>query len=754
MDIDLVILVVSTATSMLLAITVFSRNPRAKINRIFALFSVATTLWAFCNYLADNGPPEGALLLTRLTFMASLITAYSIALLSFNFPSDHLGRGVHARRFFAVLLAITAVVTMSPYFVTGAVQKPSGATLETGFLYPVFIIFVVYTLSMFVYGMRMQYKSAINAVQKIQIKLILAGILLYGICASVANLVLPIILDDWTSSRYGPIFTLITVSLIGYAIIRHRLFDIRMYAVRSLAYILALAVAAVCYVIPAALLTTYVMQTSVDGKTLIVLVVVTLGVAFFFQPLKRFFDNTTNRLFYRDAYDPQELFNRFNQALVGVVDVEPLLQGATSLIASNLKSEFCIVGLEQVHSTRIRTIGTGGKSFAKEDLIHGRHLLRNIQEFPVVTDYLGSEHHELKALLERNDIAMLAPLFEHPGEELGYLILGAKKSGSPYTEQDARVINTLANELSIAMQNALRFEEIEQFNATLQEKIEEATRKLRRTNDKLRKLDETKDDFISMASHQLRTPLTSVKGYVSMVLDGDAGKITGLQRKLLTQSFISSQRMVYLISDLLNVSRLRTGKFIIEPMPTNLATMIAEEIEQLQETAKGRNLTLTFNKPAAFPTLMLDETKMRQVIMNFIDNAVYYTPSGGHIEVNLVEKLATIEFTVVDNGIGVPRHEQLHLFSKFFRAHNAKRARPDGTGLGLFMAKKVIIAQGGAIVFKSQEGRGSTFGFTFSKAVLLPEAATPASADRPVVSTAAPTAATAAKKPAPASKKA
>jgi signal transduction histidine kinase len=179
--------------------------------------------------------------------------------------------------------------------------------------------------------------------------------------------------------------------------------------------------------------------------------------------------------------------------------------------------------------------------------------------------------------------------------------------------------------------------------------------------------------------------------------------------------------MVYLISDLLNVSRLKTGKFIIEPVKTNLADIIEEEVEQLLETAKGRNLELSFKKPEHFPTLMLDETKIRQVLMNFIDNAVYYTPSGGHIVINLLETPRTIEFTVVDDGIGVPRHEQHHLFSKFYRANNAKRARPDGTGLGLFMAKKVIIAQGGAVVFKSQEGRGSTFGFTFTKEKLLAE---------------------------------
>ncbi len=294
---------------------------------------------------------------------------------------------------------------------------------------------------------------------------------------------------------------------------------------------------------------------------------------------------------------------------------------------------------------------------------------------------------------------------------IGTLVVGLREENAG---QDEKLLGRVSEAVSVALDNKL-----------LQEENEKILMRLQRSNAKLRKLDQTKDDFISMASHQLRTPLTSVKGYVSMVLDGDAGNITGLQRKLLTQSFVSSQRMVYLISDLLNVSRLRTGKFVIEPVESNLAKVVEEEVSQLVETAKSRHLTLTYDKPAHFPLLMIDETKLRQVMMNFIDNAVYYTPSGGHIEVSLLEKPTTIEFSVVDDGIGVPVQEQHHLFSKFFRANNAKRARPDGTGLGLFMAKKVIVAQGGAVVFKSREGKGSMFGFTFAKKALLPHPATP-----------------------------
>jgi signal transduction histidine kinase len=290
---------------------------------------------------------------------------------------------------------------------------------------------------------------------------------------------------------------------------------------------------------------------------------------------------------------------------------------------------------------------------------------------------------------------------------VGLLVVGYNYPMTQLARADTDLLDRLSETIGVALDNKLLFEE-----------NQHVLRQLRESNTKLRALDEAKDDFISMASHQLRTPLTSVKGYISMLLEGDAGKLTPLQKKLLTQSFFSSQRMVYIIADLLNVSRLKTGKFIIDAVPVSLADVVQEELEQLKDTAVSRSLTLEYKKPKNFPELMLDETKTRQIIMNFVDNAIYYTPAGGRIKIRLINNPGTVEFRVEDNGIGVPRSEQPHLFTKFYRAGNARKARPDGTGLGLFMAKKVIIAQGGALIFDSTEDKGSTFGFVFSKSKL------------------------------------
>ncbi|HSW36753.1 MAG TPA: HAMP domain-containing sensor histidine kinase [Candidatus Saccharimonadales bacterium] len=322
------------------------------------------------------------------------------------------------------------------------------------------------------------------------------------------------------------------------------------------------------------------------------------------------------------------------------------------------------------------------------------------EEIDVVIDHLQLKTLYLIKLMARRKLA-------------GVIMVGFGSKPEELVHMETRLLDRISESVGVALDNKLLFEE-----------NKHVLKQLKESNAKLRALDEAKDDFISMASHQLRTPLTSVKGYISMVMEGDVGKISTQQKTMLNQAFFSSQRMVYLIADLLNVSRLRTGKFMIESSAVNLANVVEQELSQLTETAKAKQLTLNYEKPKDFPDLMLDETKIRQVIMNFADNAIYYTPAGGHITVRLVDKSSTIELRIEDDGIGVPKAERHHLFTKFYRAGNARKARPDGTGLGLFMAKKVVMAQGGSIIFETEEGKGSTFGFAFSKSKLAAPTAT------------------------------
>lgn len=521
----------------------------------------------------------------------------------------------------------------------------------------------------------------------------------------------------------GSVSIVLFVIIIGYTIIKHKLFNVKAVLARSTAYLLSLGLIVFIASIILFFITDIFEARGVSRSyQQVFYILVTLVLAISYQPVKKTFDKLTNKLFYKDAYDTQEFLDLFNKTIVSTIELHKLLEESSHTIKLYLKTDYCSFIVNQNNELRV----FGDDNLPKPDLENIYAAIQKSKRKVLINERLSAKEINLKNALDAGNLNLAVKLTHksHP-DILGFLVLGVKKSGENYSGQDIGVLNIVANELVIAIQNALRFEEIQQFNVTLQQKVSEATRQLRATNDKLKALDQTKDEFISMASHQLRTPLTSVKGYVSMVLEGDAGKITKQQRALLDQAFLSSQRMVYLIADLLNVSRLRTGKFVIESKPTQLADVIEGEIQQLQESAKAKNMTLTYHRPKAFPMLNLDETKIRQVIMNFADNALYYTPAGGNIDIYLEDKGQTIEFRVEDNGIGVPKNEQHHLFSKFYRAGNAQKARPDGTGLGLFMAKKVVVAQGGAILFRSQEGKGSMFGFSFPKKVLLANLKTP-----------------------------
>jgi len=549
----------------------------------------------------------------------------------------------------------------------------------------------------------------------------LSGLFLSAAWALIFIIIIPTITrtDDLLFVGYlAPyIFTL----TMYYGIIWLGFLDFRQVVARSIGYLLSLVGLGAAFILFLTLMMQTLLHDTLPPEEIIILTGISFVMAIGFQPAKRFFDKYTNRIFYRDAYDPQILYGKLNKLLVSSLDTTYILGHSASIVAESLRPEYCLIALRDGKSA-FRVFGT-------ESIVLDEQLLNDISTISpkiksqvLMVDYLEqAQGIKLKDMMIRSNISVLVRLTRNVGEDkedIGYIILGAKISGNPYSRDDITTLEAVSNELVLAIQNAIHFEEIQNFNVTLQGRVDEATRKYRATNEKLKKLDETKDEFISMASHQLRTPLTSVKGYLSMVLEGDVGTLNKQQEELLKQSYLSSQRMVNLIADLLNLSRLNTGKFIIDPHPIDLRDVVDSELMQLHETAKAKDIKLTYKKPDSFPILNIDENKIHQVVMNFADNAIYYTPNGGKITVELRETPTAIEYTVTDTGIGVPREVQRHLFTKFYRADNAKRARPDGTGLGLFMAKKVIIAQGGSVIFDSEEGRGSTFGFRFNKSQL------------------------------------
>ena len=523
---------------------------------------------------------------------------------------------------------------------------------------------------------------------------------------------------SWGATLYL-LYVVIVSVLIGYRLVetirdiyrrRFGVLDVRFVVVRTMSYILTLIWVALIFCLAAfALSYVFARDQVADSGALFgpIAIASALTAALVLQPLKRFFNRFTDKLLYTDNYSLNQFTVQVSQTLNSTNDLRLLLERTSQLIAGTVRASQAFFFVNLLEEGHYMSAGTERHSRVTLSEFEGIHVYAGHNAPAVISQF--DKAHPLHRMMVSHRLGLVMPL--HKGDTtIGYLCLGQPR-GFGYTNRDLHALKSIADELTIAIQNALSVEEVRKLNGSLEQRVSSATHELRTSNAQLQRLDEAKDEFISMASHQLRTPLTSIKGYLSMLIDGDVGSVTKEQKHMLNEAFVSSERMVRLIGDFLNVSRLQTGKFVIEKHPVDLALLVQREVEGLAQNAAGRGMSFVYKKPKGIPMLNLDENKIQQVVMNFADNAIYYSKEKSKITVSLKKVGEFVEFKVTDTGIGVPKSEQANLFNKFFRATNARRARPDGTGVGLFLAKKVIDDHGGSIIFESKEGKGSTFGF-------------------------------------------
>lgn len=227
-----------------------------------------------------------------------------------------------------------------------------------------------------------------------------------------------------------------------------------------------------------------------------------------------------------------------------------------------------------------------------------------------------------------------------------------------------------------------------------------------------KRIDQMKSEFISIAAHQLRTPLSGVKWAVKMVLDGDTGEINDEQRDVLSKGYESNERVIGLVNDMLNVSRIEGDRLEYKFAMNDFRIPLNKVVGELQESIEHKKISLALNVPENLPMVYCDPEKIILAIQGLLENAVKYTPNYGRIEVSLSVLKKYLKVSIRDNGVGIPKKDQDKLFTKFFRAENVKRMQTDGSGLGLFIVKNIVTKHGGEIDVKSKEGAGTEFIFT------------------------------------------
>lgn len=233
-----------------------------------------------------------------------------------------------------------------------------------------------------------------------------------------------------------------------------------------------------------------------------------------------------------------------------------------------------------------------------------------------------------------------------------------------------------------------------------------------RSFERLAEASRMKSEFISIVSHQLRSPLSNLKWAIELLMSGRLGKIEEKQAEYFRILKENSSRMADLVSDLLTVSRIETATLPLEKKEFFLEELIKNLIRQFELFAKASNVEIEFKFPKNLPKILADPSRLRLVIENLLDNAIRYIKDSGRVLISLEKKGKNLYFEIKDNGVGIPQEDQKYIFQKFFRSENILKYQTQGSGLGLYIARSIIEKSGGKIGFKSEENKGSTFWFT------------------------------------------
>lgn len=650
----------------------------------------------------------------RIAAETYYIAAAGIAwsLLAFSlYITDHKRQKMLSIIAFIPFLCLLLWLALFPETMLTRVNVGDPNTIDLGltvyFIYCVY--FTIYATISFIILARPIFKGGAG-LERRRLSYILTAYILGVSFGAVFNLILPL-LGNYTLIWVGPIGVSIFAFFVYMSIRHHRLFHARLLFMQTATLFILISLQGVVYFIGLNIIERFAELTMLISTIFMVLLsLLTLAVA-------AYLINFINRKFKTHLLDSR-LLDHISRTALKYTNVEQLIKETMETLTKYLYKNNSI-HIDFYENSKHLYCDSDGTELRIDKIKNVRKYVDDSEYNVVITEEIKSHKSVYRLLISKNISAIVKIGDNRSNDEYdndndissyGYLIICTKRA-TLYSDQEVKVLTTVGSILAMAIRNIQNYEQIRNFNDRLKSEVDAAVYGMKLANKRLVKLNETKDEFLSLASHQLRTPLTSVKGYLSMLLDGDFGKMTPEQTKIINDSFNTSQQMAVTVSDFLDMTRMQTGRFIITKMPTNLAEILKMQISQLKSTAHDRNIDLIDEIESDLPNVNVDQDKIIQVIMNFIDNAIYYSPSGSSVKISLYRKQNNIVFTVQDRGIGVPDKEKPHLFTKFYRATNAKQIRPNGNGVGLYVARRIVATHGGQLIFDSKIGRGSTFGF-------------------------------------------
>ncbi|MCB0194850.1 MAG: GAF domain-containing protein [Anaerolineae bacterium] len=533
------------------------------------------------------------------------------------------------------------------------------------------------------------------------------------------------------STPSGGVLHLAGVVIATYVILTHGLPDVRHTARRLVSYLIITSLTVALYT--AGILATQYAFESVPGYSpWLAVAAIALVLAIIFDPLSKTVQRFVNRLISDTRYDLSRLVQQYSAKISNIVDLEQLATTALTFICNELHiRRGAVYVIHHVQRPALENqneyfklrgiIGTGDGLPPGFELPEGvftpqSPVVENLRDLPSLSQYdidLLPKFNEMvaeeKAWLAQLNMDIYMPIYASD-EWIGLLIFGPKRSGDRYFDHDLDLLRTLADQTAIALKNARLFDDLKYRN----EKIEQLNYELSVANEKLARLDEAKSDFIGVASHELRTPMTQIRGYSDMLLDmlesdslspeSGAMMIRGMSKGV--------NRLEEIVNKMFEISKIDTETLDLSVEQVSLKNIIDSVAKNFNAALQERQQTLSIENLADLPEIIADDDRLKQVFTHLVQNAIKYTPDGGKISVigRCLDKNAQqpnqafVEIIIRDTGIGIAPEELEHVFEKFYRVGDARhhstgqtKFKGAGPGLGLTIARGIVTAHGGRI---------------------------------------------------------
>ncbi len=733
MDWQNIILFVIVILNILLGFTLVRKNYRNEINISYALITLWTSIWtlgiAFFRYSDD---------LSVLFFWNKIFIIFAAIIFSsiFHFCLVFPHTEIKITNFLRFLIYLPNIIIILAVLTPGVMIEDivindwgNESILGRGYIYYGLYISLLTFISFVI--LINKFKKSFGR-YKIQLVYTILGIFISVIFGATFNLIY-ILLGNYKYIWLGPYASFIMFLFIGYAILKHRLMDIRIVARKAVVY---LGMSIFVYVIFEGLLWVYnnffgglySKSSYIAGIFIAPLFVLTFYILD--KGLKKF----ANKYLFYSLYNYQETINRISQELNYYTDLNKVINTIVDNVKKTMKLDRAGVLLinqkgKIIHYRIAKVIGfnkNNGISLVEDNFLTKylkkakRPLVR--EELELLAKEAVSQKDKKSFLklydhMKKIEASVCLPLMKS-GNLIGIIVLGSKISGDAYTKEDLDLLNTLANQASIAIDNARLYKEVKDFSKTLQQKVDEQTKRLKEANKELRmqnnlnkELLEMKSDFLRVVNHQLNTPLSVMRGYFSMM---EEGNYTPKQAMPAIKEGLN--RINQTVADFWDAYELEGERMKMNPQKVDITDIIDKLIKEKKNLplAKQRKLSIRIEKPDfKVPVVWCDFKKIAHVISNLLDNAVFYTYQGEIVLSYKLEGKDYLKISIKDTGVGLSEEDRKALFQKFSRGKAAVGMHPDGSGLGLYIARKIIEGNGGEMTVESKgKDKGSTFSFT------------------------------------------